>query len=99
LSIVGVKHPPHPLRESCCEELEARSKEGWDQVNKAIGIGAFIISVDAVNHLNNLKKESSELETKWNRISFWEYLDSEASIYIKYVDIIRECAKRDLHVK
>lgn len=78
------------------QELEKRRKDAADEVSKAIDIGSFIISDEAVQLLSGLDKE---LHKAREEETFWEFLDVQSTALGKTLPKLREIARKDLEVK
>lgn len=87
----GAKQVPEEIREIISE----RSEEGYYKIVRAVGIGAFIISDEAVDELTKLHRKTN---MPLGEI-LYDSLDERRSLYKQAIDTIRELAKKDLKVK
>ena len=77
------------------QELQLNSQKGYDEINKAIAIGTFIISDKAASYLSDFQKEYKNVDdTK----PLFDVMESHIAIIDNYLNIIRICAKKDLRV-
>ena len=78
------------------DDLSLRSRESYEEIYKAEGVGAFIISKRASQILTELRGDLSQekLERSW-----YEYLDGSLFAVNKCLNDIRDEAKRDLRIK
>ena len=78
------------------EDLRARSKVAHEEIAKAIDIGAFLLSDEALERLKQYRKEEDEAgETN----SWFEYLDADLAATGKCLKDLIVIAKKDLQIK
>lgn len=78
------------------EELRARSKSAHEEILKAIDIGAFLLSDEALKRLKMYQKEIKDASTEQSWI---EFLEADWSATDKCIKDIINIAKHDLKVK
>lgn len=78
------------------EDLQERYEVARLELKKAAGIGAFIISSDAVDALRELEKRPA---LSWDDEPPWEIFSAELRAHEKALGTIREIARRDLRVR
>ncbi len=76
--------------------LQAKRRDGFEEISKAADMGAFIISEEAVNLLRNFINRPSEIdeESDWT-----DYTEKELKAVNECLATIRGIAKRDLEVR
>lgn len=84
------------LPEDRKEELFKQARKGFDEIIKAIDVGAFSLSEKALSRLREYQIEISEVEKKQN---FWEYLEGELKTTKECLNDFIEIAKKDLRAK
>lgn len=57
------------------ELLLAKSREGSEEIERVVSIGAFSISKEALASLKRLRVNYDTLKTNFNEISYYEYLE------------------------
>jgi hypothetical protein len=76
------------------ENLQSKSNEASDEIDKVISVGAFAISEKSLDSLKRLRLNLNQIDS--STMPFEEYLD----IYISHLDTciseIREFARKDL---
>jgi hypothetical protein len=78
------------------KDLRDRSKLAQDEIAKAIDIGAFLLSKEALSRLKQHKKD----EAKASEQRMWfEYLDADWAATDECLKDLIEIAKRDLKAK
>jgi len=75
-------------------ELTARARAAHDEIRKAINVGGFLLSDEALNRLRLFEKESSKRHETW-----FDYLESDLSVTDACLNDIIEIAKNDLKTK
>ena len=84
------------FKKDSTHEVVRKAAEGRDQVFRAAAIGSFIISDEAAASLGHLRNEiMMEMQTG----SLFSELDEHAAIVTRYLQQLRDIAKKDLNVK
>jgi hypothetical protein len=78
-------------------KLVQKANVGYEELYKAEGIGAFVISKEVTTSLTQLKSNLKKEEKNFNR-SYTDFLDSQVFHLNKCLDEIRLYAKRDLKI-
>ena len=78
-------------------ELINRSKEGADEIDRAITIGAFVMSNEALKQIKQLRINIQELD--FNNMSFFDYLDNQVAYLEDCITKVTKLAKKDLGVR
>ena len=81
------------------EELKLESKKGYEEIFKAEGIGAFVISSEVAHSLSQLKQKLDSVNDDPAITSWYEFLDNSLFYINKCLEEIRNCAKKDLKVE
>lgn len=94
ISIYGTEHEDEDDQTG---ELEAKSSKGWDEIARVTGIGAYIVSDEAINQLKKLHEDRGAAFRNTNTI--YEYWVISLAALDTCIGHLRECAKKDLKVK
>ncbi len=78
------------------DELKLHAQKGFEEITRAIAIGTFIISDEAVNSLNQFQDEYHNIDEK-KLLS--QVMEDDIALVDKYIKIVRECAKKDLRIQ
>lgn len=88
------------------DELDLRSREGWDRIERTVGIGAFIISDEALRVLTDMSAEWRDMADHPEKyfedpetILMSEVFEREANQLGDALSRMRKIAKDDLKVK
>lgn len=87
----GAEYPPETKADFSQQFARARK-----EIDRATGMGAFIISEDATKVLQALKKHNGPDETK---SSLYEMVEDDWIAYRDCLENIRAIAKKDLRVR
>jgi hypothetical protein len=76
------------------KELTGRARAAHDEIRKAINVGGFLLSDEALNRLRQFEKESNKKHDSWV-----DYLESDSAATDNCLKDIIEIAKNDLGTK
>lgn len=84
------------LPEDRDKELRSRVRAAQDEIRKAMDVGAFLLSEDALNRLKQYEKGAEDAS---GQKSWYEYLEADWAATDKCLKDMIEIAKNDLRTK